>query len=69
MFLKYADRKHLNVMAGDTVSVQGNRGIVTEVKHGKHNGINYVNVKVSFVNELKNTQYDNSWYGLFTVVD
>lgn len=71
MFLSYADREQLNVKVGDTVSVQGNRGIVTEVAHGRYDGKNYVDVRVRFNKEcaLADTFYDNEWYGGFVVVN
>lgn len=69
MFLSYANRDQLNVKVGDAVSVQGNRGVVTEVAHGKYNGKNYVEVRVHFDKDcnLYNTVYDNSWFGGFVV--
>lgn len=70
MFLSYADRDQLNVKVGDTVSVQGNRGVVTEVAHGKYAGKNYVDVRVLFGKDcnLSGTFYDNEWYGGFVVI-
>ena len=77
MYLTYANKEQLNVAIGDYVSVQGNEGVVTEVHHGYAMDRNndkwgrraYVDVKVSFFDDyLKNTQYDNSFYGLFHVI-
>lgn len=71
MYLSYANREQINVAVGDLVSIQGNEGIVTEVKHGKayhHNNKMYVDVRVSFTGELKDTSYNNEWFGLFYVI-
>ena len=82
MYLSYADKEQLNVAIGDIVDVHGNRGIVTEVHHGYfidtyNNAPNrkrygwraYVDVRVHFLEEdLQNTVYDNSFYGLFHVI-
>lgn len=82
MYLSYANREQLNVSVGDLVSIEGNHGVVTEVKHGYfedcyNNAPNgkrygrraYVDVKVHFLSEdLQNTAYDNAFYGLFWVI-
>lgn len=77
----YMEEKELNVKVGDTVSVQGNRGIVTEVLKGydvEWNGSEYVkvadsdytNVRVHFTGELASWgQYQDGVYGGFAVID
>lgn len=81
MYNKFMQEKELNVQVGDIVSVQGNRGIVTEVFRGyetewngaeyaKIEGTDYTNVKVHFTDELANWgQYQDGVYGLYTVID
>ena len=72
MLIKYADNKQLNVAVGDLVSIQGNYGRVVDVHHGRsqyHNNQAYVDVRVKFINELKDTYYDNEWYGLFYIIE
>ena len=62
--------KEINVKVNDIVSVQGNRGIVTEVIKGTDaNGEQYTNVRVNFTGDLsKYGQYQNGIYGLYTVI-
>lgn len=80
MYNKFMNDKEINVKVGDRVSVQGNRGVVTEVIHGFDwgwNGKEYVkvpnsdftNVRVHFDGELaKWGQYQDGEYGGFTVL-
>ncbi len=80
MYNRLMQAKELNVKVGDTVSVQGNRGIVTEVLHHfdtEWNGKEYVKVadsdgtsiRVHFTGELANWgQYQDGVYGGYTVL-
>ena len=81
MYNKFAEAKELNVKVGDKVSVQGNKGIVTEVFRGhdsewngteyaKVSGTEYTNVRVHFTGELANWgQYQDGVYGGFEVIE
>ena len=62
--------KEINVKVNDIVSVQGNKGIVTEVIKGTDaNGEQYTNVRVNFSGDLANYgQYQNGVFGLYTVI-
>lgn len=80
MYNRLMKEKELNVKVGDTVSVQGNRGTVTEVFKGFHKewngkeyvkveGSDYTNVKVHFTGELASWgQYQDGVYGGYTVI-
>lgn len=80
MYNKFMNDKEINVKVGDRVSVQGNRGVVTEVIHGfdwEWNGKEYVkvpnsdftNVRVNFDGELaKWGQYQGGTYGGYVVL-
>mgnify|MGYP006992071463 CR=1 FL=1 len=80
MYNKMMNDKEINVKVGDRVSVQGNRGIVTDVIHGvekEWNGKEYAvvpnseftNVRVHFDGELaKWGQYQDGEYGCYTVL-
>lgn len=80
MYNRLMDEREINVKVGDEVSVQGNRGIVTEVlRHHdtEWNGKEYVKVKdsegtsirVHFTGELaKWGQYQDAVYGGYTVL-
>ena len=73
--------RELNVKIGDKVSVQGNKGIVTDVFHNidtEWNGEKYVKVKdsestsvrVHFIGELASwKQYQDGVYGDFTIIE
>lgn len=81
MYNRLMSKRELNVKVGDTVSVQGNRGTVTEVFHNvdtEWNGTEYEAVKgsestavrVHFTGELaKWGQYQDGVYGGFCVVE
>ena len=81
MYNKLMDSKELNVKVGDRVSVQGNRGVVTEVFHGHHtewngseyvkvDGSEYTNVRVHFEGELARWgQYQDGVYGGYVVIE
>lgn len=81
MYDKFLSAKQLNVKVGDIVSVQGNRGIVTEVmKHNdvEWNGKEYVkvegsegtSVRVHFTGELAEwSQYQDGVYGDWAVIE
>ena len=80
MYNKFMEEKEINVKVGDKVSVQGNRGIVTEVITGmdkEWNGKEYVDVpgseytyvRVHFDGELaKWGQYQDGVYGGYVVI-
>ena len=81
MYNKFMKNKEINVKVGDTVSVQGNIGTVTEVFHNtkkEWNGKEYVKVegsestcvRVHFTGELANWgQYQDEVYGIYTVIE
>lgn len=81
MYNKLMDSKELNVKVGDKVSVQGNRGVVTEVIKGHHtewngseyvkvDGSEYTNVRVHFECELARWgQYQDGVYGGYVVIE
>lgn len=84
MYNKFMEEKEINVKVGDRVSVQGFRGTVIDVEHGikkEWNGTEYVKVDNSeFTNVCvhfdekdnygiaKYGQYQNGWYGGYTVI-
>lgn len=81
MYNKFMDSKELSVKVGDRVSVQGNRGVVTEVFKGyqtewngseyvKVDGTDYTDVRVHFEGELARWgQYQDGVYGGFVVIE
>lgn len=74
------DHKELNVKVGDKVSVEGNKGIVTEVlkgfdtiwngnKYEKVENSDYTSVRVHFTGDLANWgQYQDRVYGGYKVI-
>ena len=80
MYNKFMETKEINVKVGDKVSVQGNRGVVTEVfrtTDKEWNGKEYIDVpntestavRVHFDGELANWgQYQDGVYGGYTVI-
>ena len=81
MYNRLMSKKELEVKVGDLVSVQGNKGIVTEVFHTtdtEWNGKEYVevegsestSVRVNFTGELaKWGQYQGGIYGGYEVIE
>ena len=83
MFNKYMAEKELNVKVGDRVCVQGYKGTVIDVDHSirqEWNGEAYVDVagtesttvQVHLDEEVSIAeygQYQNGWYGGYTVID
>lgn len=81
MYNRFLGKRELEVKIGDAVSVQGNRGTVTEVIKGfdkEWNGAEYVkkpgsdrtSVRVHFTGELAAWgQYQDEVYGGFRVVE
>lgn len=81
MYNRLMEEKEINVKVGDKVWVQGNRGTVTEVIHGKDiewnedareyrevEGSDWTHVRVNFEGELARWgQYQNATYGGYTV--
>lgn len=80
MYNRLMNEKELKVKVGDEVSVQGNRGIVTEVlrtvetewngkEYVKIDGSDTTSVRVHFTGELASYgQYQDNVYGGFVVV-
>lgn len=80
MYNRLMAEKEINVKVGDTVSVQGNRGVVTEVfrtHDTEWNGKEYIkvensettSVRVHFSGDLaKWGQYQDGVYGGYTVL-
>lgn len=81
MYNRLMSKKEIEVKVGDLVSVQGNKGIVTEVFHTtdtEWNGKEYVevegsestSVRVNFTGELaKWGQYQDGIYGGYEVIE
>ncbi len=85
MFNRLMNDKEINVKVGDRVSVQGYKGVVTDVHHGietEWNGTEYVEVagsesttvQVHFDEEnnygiAEYGQYQDGWYGGYVVTE
>lgn len=81
MYNRLMSKKEIEVKVGDLVSVQGNKGIVTEVFHTtdtEWNGKEYVevegsestSVRVNFTGELAEWgQYQDGIYGGYSVIE
>lgn len=84
MYNKFMEEKEINVKVGDRVSVQGNKGTVTEVFHSidkEWNGTEYVNVEGTesttvavhfdsdtWIAKEGYGQYQDGHYGGYTVI-